>query len=83
MGLDRHAHLHDAPAENDNAQRLDDAKNKIGKVIHNIQRIAARRHRGRNAAKAEDGSTSRRPVTPLPLVRLHHAVVLLLSLIHI
>ena len=41
---------------------IDDAEDKIGKVIYNIQRIAASRHRRRDAAKAEGSSPSRRPI---------------------
>ena len=83
VGLCRHTYLHEAPAENNNAQRLEDAENKIGKVIYNIQRIAARRHRGRNAAKAEGSSPSRRPIEPLHLIRLRRFPKILLVQIHV
>ena len=40
VGLDGHAHLHNAPAENDHANGFDAGEDKIGKVIYNGQRIA-------------------------------------------
>ena len=37
--LDAHAHLHDAPAENDNAQSLDDGKHEVRQIPHDGQRV--------------------------------------------
>ena len=44
---------------------------------------ADQRHRGRNAAKAEGSSPSRRPITPLHLIRLHRFPKVLLVQIHV
>ena len=41
VALDAHAHLHNAPAENDNADGLDDRKNKIRQIVDDGQRITA------------------------------------------
>lgn len=41
VGLDRHTHLHDAPAEDNHAQGLNDGENEVGQVIDNAQRVGA------------------------------------------
>ena len=40
VGLDGHAHLHHAPAQDDNANGFDAGEDKVGKVIYNGQGIA-------------------------------------------
>lgn len=40
MGLQRQAHLHDAPSEQDKTNRTDKTENKIREVIHHRQRVA-------------------------------------------
>lgn len=81
MRLDRHADLHNTPAKDNDAQRLDDAENKIRKVVYNVQRVAARCHCMRGAAKAKDGSTSRRPIALLHLISSQHR--LLFQFLHV
>lgn len=41
VALDAHAHLHNAPAENNDADGLDDRKDEVGQVIDDGQRITA------------------------------------------
>ena len=40
MALDRHTHLHDAPAENDDADGLDRGKDEVGQVVDHCNRVA-------------------------------------------
>ena len=58
VGLDGHAQLYDAPAQDDHADGLDTGENKVGQIIHNGQRVtpAARRGQGRtgqNSAQSQ------------------------------
>ena len=39
MGLERKPHLHDAPAEQDQSDRTDQAENKIAQIVHNGDRV--------------------------------------------
>ena len=50
VALDAHTHLHNAPAENDNADGLDDRKDEVGQVIDDGQRITAGCVGGGNSA---------------------------------
>ena len=60
VGLDGHTHLHNAPAEDDDAQRLDDAENEVREVVDDGQRVATRRKCG--VARAQSISTAAAPV---------------------
>ena len=62
--LDAHAHLHDAPAENDDTQRLDDGKDEVGQVVDDGERVAARGKSGRRGHKKDGEHRRRRPVPP-------------------
>ncbi len=50
VALDAHAHLHDTPAENDNADGLDDRKDEVRQVVDDGQRITAGGVGGGNSA---------------------------------
>ena len=50
VALDAHAHLHDAPAEDNDADGLDDRKDKVGQVVDDGQRITAGCVGGGNSA---------------------------------
>ena len=39
VALDAHTHLHNAPAQDDDAHGLNGGENEVGEVIHNSQRI--------------------------------------------
>ena len=39
VALHRHAHLHDTPAQDDDANGTDAGENKVGQVVYNAQRI--------------------------------------------
>lgn len=41
VGLDRHAHLHNAPAQNDDADGADAGKDEVGEIVYNGERVAA------------------------------------------
>ena len=61
VGLHGHTELHNAPAEDDNADRLDAGKNEVGQVIYDGQRIAvSSERRGRKQCRSAQG-LSRRP----------------------
>ena len=53
VALDAHTHLHNAPAENDNADGLDDRKDEVGQVIDDGQRITAGCVGGGNNAQGQ------------------------------
>ena len=40
MGLDGHPHLHDAPAQDNDAQGLDDGKDEVAHIVYDSQRVA-------------------------------------------
>lgn len=44
MGLDAHANLDNAPAQDDDADGLDDIENEVGKAVDNSQRIRTSSH---------------------------------------
>ena len=66
MALDTHAHLHHAPAEDDDADGLDAGEDKVTQVIHNGQGIAVgvgragkqRQAKDENTPQAQDSRTS-------------------------
>ena len=56
MGLEGEAHLHNAPAQQDQADGTDQAEDELTEVIDHSQRIAAGgRNRNRQGAGSEDG----------------------------
>ena len=56
MGLEGQTHLHDAPAQQDQANGTDQAEDELTKVVHHSQRIAAGGRNGdRQSAGGEDG----------------------------
>ena len=57
MALERHADLHDAPAENDKTDGADQTEDEIAEVVHDIDGIAARRES--NSAGAEHHSKAK------------------------
>lgn len=40
VGLDGHAHLHHAPAQDDDTQGPDNGENKVAQIVHDGQRVA-------------------------------------------
>ena len=57
VGLKAHAHLDNAPAQDDDTQGLDDGKDKLTQVVNDSQRVGA------PAAKAGTVSTAQRDRT--------------------
>ena len=55
MGLKAHAHLHDPPAQDDDAQGLDDGEDKIREVIDDGEGIAASGGEGRDGQRGAEG----------------------------
>ena len=53
MGLERKSHLHDAPAEQDQADRTDQTENKIAQVVHDGNRVIG--GKGRDGAAEDKG----------------------------
>lgn len=56
VALDAHAHLDDTPAQNDDAQGLDDGKDEVRQVIHDSQRVIASGKGGRCTAETSGNS---------------------------
>ena len=52
VGLDAHTHLDNAPAQDDDADGLDNVENEVGKAIDDSQRIRASCH-GRHRAESQ------------------------------
>lgn len=57
MTLDTHAHLHHAPAEDNDADGLDAGENKVTQVIHNGQGIAVGVGRAGKQRQTKDENT--------------------------
>ena len=53
MGLDGHTHLHDAPAQDNDAQGLDDGKDEVAHIVYDSQRVACGSHCGAGQSAAE------------------------------
>ena len=62
VGLDGHTHLHDAPAEDDNAQCLDDGKHKVGQVSDDGKRIVSSQRRAGHGGTGQHDQNER-PIT--------------------
>lgn len=54
MRLNRHAHLHDAPAKDDYADSLNAGKNEVREVVHNGQGVIISQCRNSEKTDAED-----------------------------
>ena len=55
VGLKAHTHLHDAPAQDDDAQGLDDRENKIRQVVDDGEGVAASGGEGRDRQRGAEG----------------------------
>lgn len=55
MGLKAHTHLHDLPAQDDDAQGLDDGEDEVGQVVDNGKRVTASGGKGRDGQRGADG----------------------------
>ena len=56
MALEGEAHLHHAPAQQNQADGTDQGKYEGGEIVHYRQRIAGGKGSGRKAANAQNGS---------------------------
>ena len=55
MALEGEAHLHHAPAQQNQADGTDQGKDESGEIVHYRQRIAGGENSGRQAANAQHG----------------------------
>ena len=53
VAFERQADLHNTEAEQDQTDCPDQAKHKVGQIVHDLQRITARRERGHRHGKQE------------------------------
>lgn len=67
MALDTHAHLHHAPAEDDDADGLDAGEDKVTQVIHNGQGIAVGVGRAGKHCQTKNENTPQAQDTPCRL----------------
>ena len=57
MALEGEAHLHHAPAQQNQADGADQGKDEGGEIVHYRQRIAGGESSGRQAANAQHGGS--------------------------
>ena len=70
MALEGEAHLHHAPAQQNQADGADQGKDESGEIVHYRQRIAGGKGSGRKTADAQHGSyVGGKPVAALSAKR--------------
>ena len=70
MALEGEAHLHHAPAQQNQADGADQGKDESGEIVHYRQRIAGGESSGRQAANAQHGGgIDGKPAAALPAKR--------------